>query len=97
MGKGESWEPGESWLAGEIRPERSGAERSGAEGCWMKFFFIIVLYNHPLVILGFLSLFLEVSLGKNVVSLPPLFLGEGDFRRWSGVGSIIFNLVLYRS
>ena len=40
-------------------------------------FFIIVLYNHPLVILGFLSLFLEVSLGKNVVSLPPCFGGGG--------------------
>ena len=90
MGKGESWEPGESWLV-KGRPERSGAK-----GWLDEIFFIIVLYNHPLVIFGFLSLFLEVSFGKNVVSLPPCFWG-GGFRRWSGVGSIIFNLVLYRS
>ena len=91
MGKGESWEPGESGLK---KKKKTG--RSGADGLLDEIFFIIVLYNHPLVILGFLSLFLEVSLGKNVVSLPPCF-GGGDFRRWSGVGSIIFNLVLYRS
>jgi hypothetical protein len=78
VGEGESWEPGESWLRKKKKKKKKKkAGRSGADGLLDEIFFIIVLYNHPLVILGFLSLFLEVSLGKNVVSLPPCFGGGG--------------------
>ncbi len=53
--------------------------------------FVIVVPPPPFVVSGFLSLFLEESLGKNVVS--PL-------RRWFGSGvesNNFFLIVLYRS
>ena len=99
MGKGESWEPRESWL------EKAGWDRGG-EGRWLSKFFNNSIVQAAVVVVvvcyccspSFLFLFLAFShyFWRRVqerMLYPPLDVG------WFGGGfsQIVFFIVLYRS